>query len=142
MLDEIEFGHAQDSGVDAETEALARRVIGAAIEVHRIIGPGLPESVYRKALAHELELCGIGCAPEARVPVVYKGKTVGEGRVDILVDKRIVLELKTVDQISPVHRAQLIAYLQALRLRLGFLINFNVPMLKEGIKRVLNPHTI
>ncbi|MDB5301018.1 MAG: hypothetical protein JWO87_2681 [Phycisphaerales bacterium] len=122
---------------DAETENLAREVVGAAIEVHRIIGPGLPESVYRRALSHELDLRGILHKCEAPVPVVYKGKRVGKGSMDILVDGRLVVELKTVEALNEVHRAQAVAYLSATHHQLALLINFNVAMLKDGIRRVI-----
>jgi GxxExxY protein len=123
---------------DPETEDLARKVIGAAIEVHRIIGPGLPESVYRRALSHELDLRGILHQCEAPVPVVYKGKRVGKGSMDILVGGRLVIELKTVEALNDVHRAQAVAYLNATNHRLALLINFNVAMLKDGIRRVIH----
>jgi GxxExxY protein len=140
MEEEFEFRHEKDSGVPPEVESLARAVLGAAIEVHRILGPGLPESVYRKALSEELTLRNIVHVCEATVPVYYKGKLVGEGFVDVLVGDAIVFELKTVEDFHPVHRAQVIAYLQALQLKLGFLINFNVSILRDGIKRVVNKH--
>lgn len=130
-----------DSGIDPEIEAIAREVIGAAIEVHRVLGLGFPESVYRKALSHELDLRGIEHKCESPAPVVYKEVAVGVGKVDVLVAKSIVLELKTVESFSEVHRAQVIAYLQAMHMRLGYLINFNVALLRDGIKRILNPHT-
>jgi GxxExxY protein len=131
-----------DSGIDPQIEALGRNVIGAAIEVHRILGPGLPESVYRNALSHELKLRQIEHKCEAPLPVVYKGIVVGHGKVDLLVHGRIVLELKTVESLGEVHRAQVIAYLQALHLALGYLINFNVAVLRDGLKRIINPHPI
>jgi GxxExxY protein len=130
-----------DAGIDPEIEAIARQVIGAAIEVHRVLGPGFPESVYRNALSHELKLRGIEHKCEAPAPVMYKGVSVGEGKLDVLVAKSIVVELKTVESLSEVHRAQVIAYLQTMHLRLGFLINFNVVLLRDGIKRIINPHT-
>ena len=122
---------------DSETEDLAREVIGAAIKVHRIIGPGLPESVYRRALSHELDLRGILHQCEAPVPVVYKGKRVGKGSMDILVGGTLVVELKTVEALNEVHRAQAVAYLNATHHKLALLINFNVAMLKDGIRRVI-----
>ena len=135
-----EFRGRADSGVDAETEDLGEIVLGAAIEVHRVIGPGLPESVYRNALSHELSLRGIPHVCEAPVPIYYKGKLVGEGRVDLLVADRLVVELKCVEALTQVHRAQAIAYLQAKHLKLAFVINFNVAILKDGIKRVVNTY--
>jgi GxxExxY protein len=133
-----EFRGRQDSGIDEATEDLGEQVLGAAIEVHRVIGPGFPESVYRKALSRELTLRGIAHVCEAIVPIYYKGELVGEGRIDILVAVRIVVELKCVEALTQVHRAQAIAYLQARKLKLAFLINFNIAILKDGIKRVVN----
>ncbi|MDB5174935.1 MAG: hypothetical protein JWN51_3708 [Phycisphaerales bacterium] len=134
------FRHRERSEdcADPETEDLAREVIGAAIEVHRIIGPGLPESVYRRALSHELDLRGILHQCEAPVPVVYKGKRVGKGSMDILVGGKLVIELKTVEALNDVHRAQAVAYLNATNHQLALLINFNVAMLRDGIRRVIH----
>ena len=130
-----------ESRVDQETEDLAEQVIGAFIEVHRVIGPGLPESVYRNALSYELALRGIPHVCEAPVPIIYKGKLVGEGRIDLLVADRLIVELKCVEVLSPVHRAQAIAYLQAKKLKLALLVNFNVAILKDGLKRVVNTYS-
>jgi GxxExxY protein len=135
-----EFRGRADSGVSAEAEDLAENVLGAAVEVHRVIGPGLPESVYRNALSHELTLRGIAHVCEAPLPIYYKGRLVGEGRIDILVADCLIVELKSVEALSQVHRAQVIAYLQAKKLTLAFLINFNVAILKDGIKRVVNTY--
>lgn len=133
-----EFRGRETSGVDPEVEDLANTAIGAAIEVHRELGPGLPEHVYRQSMSIELNLRGIPHEVEARVPIYYKGVLVGDGRVDILVAQRLVLEFKVVEVLTEVHRAQTIAYLQALKLQLGLLINFNVALLKDGIKRVVH----
>ena len=118
-------------------EALAHVVIGAAIEVHSLLGPGLPELVYRNALSRELELRNVGHTVECTVPVEYKGVPVGKGKIDLLVDGVLVVELKVVDQLAPIHRDQVIAYLSALKLELGLLINFNVSVLADGVKRVI-----
>ena len=133
-----EFRGRGESGIDDATEDLGQQVLGAAVEVHRVIGPGLPESIYRKALSHELTLRGIAHVCEATLPIYYKGEFVGEGRLDILVADRIIVELKCVECLTAVHRAQAVAYLQAKKLKLAFLINFNVAILKDGIKRVVN----
>jgi GxxExxY protein len=133
-----EFRGRGESGIDEATEDLGAVVLGVAVEVHRVLGPGLPESVYRKAMSHELRLRGIAHVCEAVVPIVYKGELVGEGRLDILVEDRVIVELKCVECLTPVHRAQAVAYLQAKKLKLAFLINFNVAILKDGIKRVVN----
>ncbi len=123
---------------DDVAERLAYQVIGAAIEVHREIGPGMPEMAYELALAHELKLRGIDHERQVPVPVVYKGIKVGEGRLDLLVGGRLVVELKSCEQLLDVHRAQVRAYLLATGHVLGLLINFNVPILHDGLKRVVN----
>jgi GxxExxY protein len=124
--------------VDEEDDPLTRSVIGAAIEVHRVLGPGLLESVYQRALCHELELRGIPFRPFVRLPVRYKAVDLGDDLVlDILVDGQLVLELKAVNGIEPVHEAQLLTYLRLSGVRLGLLINFNVRFLREGIRRRL-----
>ena len=139
-MDVFDFRRRGDAGVDDETERLAVAVIGAAIEVHREIGPGMPEVAYKLALCHEFGLRGIPHRPEVPVAIVYKGKSVGETRIDILVAERLILELKAVESLGPVHRAQLLTYLQITKLKLGLLINFNVPVLKDGIRRIINPY--
>src|SRR4051812_45946130 len=108
VVDFFEFRQRGESGVDPGTETRAYEVIGACIEVHRLMGPGLPESSYRNALSHELMLRGVPHEVEARVPVYYKGVLVGEGKVDILVDKCLVVELKVVEALNDVNRAQVI----------------------------------
>lgn len=115
----------------------ASEVIGAAIEVHRKLGPGYLEAVYEEALAVELHLRGIPFVRQATVAVNYKGYMVGEGRLDIVVADMLIVELKTVERLSEVHVAQIIPYLKATHLQLGLLINFNVPALKQGIQRVV-----
>jgi GxxExxY protein len=132
-----EFRGRVESGLGQALEDLAEQVIGAAIEVHRELGPGLPEMVYRKALSYELELRGIEHACEAPLPVFYKGKKGGQGKMDILVKGELVVELKTVEQLNDVHVAQCVAYLSAGRRKLAILINFNVAILKDGIQRVI-----
>lgn len=121
----------------AGVDALCRRVIGAAIEVHRLLGPGFLESVYEEALCVELLLQDIRFARQVPVGVAYKGETVGEARIDLLVDDRLVVELKAVETLAPIHVAQVISYLKATRLTLGLLITFNVTILPRGIKRVV-----
>ena len=120
-----------------EVDDLARQVIGAAIEVHRTLGPGYLESVYEEALFYEIDLQGIPCERQVKVSVEYKGHPVGEGRLDLLVAKILPVELKAVDTLAPIHQAQLLSYLKMTGLHLGLLINFNVPLLKQGIKRII-----
>ncbi len=118
-------------------EALAHEMIGAAIEVHRALGPGYLESVYEKALSVELGLRGVEHVCQHPISLTYKGHDVGEGRVDILAERKLVVELKAVENFAPVHSAQVISYLKSTGSQLGLLINFNVPVLKDGIRRIV-----
>jgi len=118
-------------------DRLARTVIGAAIEVHRHLGPGYLESIYEEALAIELGLKGIRFERQKPISVIYKGHNVGEGRMDILVGEELLVELKAVDALAPIHKAQVISYLKATACHLGLLINFNVSVLKDGVQRVV-----
>ena len=124
-------------GVDLDVEDLAYRVIGAAIEVHAEIGPGFVESIYHNALAYELEQRGIAYQREEKVVVDFKEQVVGEGGIDLLVDQKLVVELKTVEAVTDIHRAQVSAYLKASGLRLGLLLNFNTAVMRDGVKRVI-----
>jgi GxxExxY protein len=128
---------AKKNELAADVDDIAHRVIGAAIEVHRHLGPGYLESIYEEALCRELEIRGIPFRRQAPVSVMYKDRLVGEGRIDILVAEALVVELKTVDSLAPIHTAQVISYMKALGLHLGILINFNTPVLKDGLKRVV-----
>ncbi len=122
---------------DAELDGLARAVIGAAIEVHRELGPGFLESSYGNALGVELTAREIPFRREAPVNLLYKGHPIGESRLDFLVGGRLIVELKAVESVNDVHRAQVIAYLKATGHNLGLLINFNVAVLKEGVRRII-----
>jgi GxxExxY protein len=113
------------------------KIIGCAIEVHRNLGPGLLESVYEKALCFEMEQHGIDFVSQITVPIIYKGKILGEHRLDLLVEGQIVVELKAVDRFDPVFQAQILSYLKLTGKNLGLLINFNVPVLRNGVKRVM-----
>ena len=114
-------------------------IISCAYEVHKVLGPGLLESVYQKALIHELKLKGFKVVSEIKVDIDYKGINIGNDlRLDILVNDSIVLELKSVETILPVHKKQLLTYLKLLNLQLGLLINLNTNLLKEGITRIVN----
>ena len=118
---------------------LTERIIGAAIEVHRELGPGLLESVYEYCLIAELKAHCLEVKSQVRLPVIYKGETLEkEFVIDILVENEIVLELKCVQVILPVHEVQLVTYLKLANKKLGLLLNFNVPVLKQGIKRKIN----
>jgi len=122
---------------EARDDDLARRVIGAAIEVHRHLGPGFLESVYEEALAIELGLREIPFARQASLPVVYKAHVVGEGRADFVVGGSLVVEVKAVSSLMDVHTAQVISYLKSGRFHLGLLLNFREAVLRRGIKRVV-----
>ena len=122
---------------DAELDQLARMVIGAAIEVHRHLGPGLLEEVYEEALCLEFDLRKIPFMRQERVGIAYKGRPVGKGKLDLLVGGRLIVELKSVERLAPIHSAQIISYLRMTSRMLGLLINSNVPVLREGIKRVV-----
>jgi GxxExxY protein len=120
-------------------DELSYKVIGCAIEVHRTLGPGLMESVYEKALMHELTLNNIPVRSQVAVKANYKGLDVGEGlRLDLLVDEQLIVELKSVDDFKPVHHKQLLTYLKLMNKQLGLLINFNVCNLTDGVKRIVN----
>ncbi len=125
--------------IPQEIEALATIAVDAALEVHRQLGPGLLESAYEACFAHELELRGIRHQRQVTVPLNYKGRLVEVGfRADVLVGEKLLIELKAVDELQPIHRAQVITYLKLLNLPLGLLINFNSALLKHGLRRVLN----
>ncbi len=122
-----------------EEEVVARKVIGAAIEVHRHLGPGLLESSYSAALARELELRGLPAEREYRLVAEYKGLPLDDAyRLDFLVAGRLIVELKCVDRVHAVHRAQMLTYLRCTGFRLGLLLNFNVALMRDGISRVIN----
>ena len=115
---------------------LSYNIIGAAIEVHRVLGPGLLESAYEECLCHELDLRGLAYERQKPLPVVYKDVRLDAGyRIDILVENRVVLELKAVETLLPIHEAQLLTYLKLGGWQVGLLINFNVAVLKDGIRR-------
>jgi GxxExxY protein len=123
------------SDINAVTEA----IIGAAIEVHRHLGPGLLESAYLNCLAKELELRDLCFEKEKRLPVEYKGFNLDCAyRLDLIVEDQVVVELKTVETILPIHEAQLLTYLKLTGCKIGLLINFNVPVLVKGLKRMIN----
>ena len=123
-------------GLIYQHQTLTREIIGAAIEVHKTLGPGLLESTYRSCLA--LELCDrhLRCEQERVIPLIYKGRKIDCGfRLDFLVEDTVVLELKSIESILPVHEAQLLTYLRLSNKHIGLLINFNVTRLKDGIHR-------
>lgn len=127
--------------MQTKIENLASEIVDSCFQVHSELGPGLLESTYQHCLAHELRERGIKIEVEKSMPVVYKDTQLNCGyRIDILVDNRIILELKSVEKIHPIHKAQLITYLKLAEINLGFLINFNVPLIKNGINRFVNDY--
>lgn len=122
-----------------DVNVVARGVVDAAIEVHRHLGPGLLESAYESSLAHELALRNLPVARQVSLPITYKGMALSTAyRLDLVVGGIVVVELKAVDQLEPIHMAQLLTYLRLGDFRLGMLLNFNVRLMKDGIRRVAN----
>ena len=122
-----------------ENNCLSGEIIGAAIEVHRLLGPGLLESAYELALERELVLRSMSVERQKAVPLEYKGIALGDGfRLDLLVNDQLVVEIKSVESLLPIHEAQLLTYLRLADKRLGLLINFNEKVIKEGVKRIVN----
>lgn len=122
-----------------ERNRLTGIVLDASIEVHKNLGPGLLESIYESCLCDELSNRGLRCERQVALPIHYKGKKLDETfKIDVLIEDEIVVELKAVEKILPIHEAQLLTYLRLAKTRLGLLINFNVPRLKDGFKRLIN----
>ncbi len=118
---------------------LTGEIIGAAIAVHRELGPGLLESTYEECLVVELEDCGLRMQRQVLLPVCYKDRILDAGyRIDLLVEDKVIVELKAVQKLEPIHEAQLLTYLKLAGKRLGLLINFNVHLLRDGLKRMVN----
>jgi GxxExxY protein len=132
-------GTKDTKGTKASALALSHEVIGAAIEVHRLLGPGLLESVYEIALCKELWIRGVSVERQVSVPVVYKGTPLECSlKLDLLIERIIMVEVKSVEKIIDIHKAQLLTYLRLRELWLGLLINFNVEVLRNGVRRLLN----
>ena len=124
--------------ISDEEERIAKMIVGSAYAVHKALGPGLLENVYEVCFCHELTQCGLSFLRQVVVPIVYDGITFDEGlRLDVLVEELVICELKAVQTMHPVFLAQLLTQLKLTEKRLGFLINFNVPLIKHGIKRVV-----
>jgi GxxExxY protein len=126
-----------------DIEEIARNIVNCAIRVHKTLGPGLLESVYQQCLAYDLEKVGLKVACEVPVPVTYEKVSIDMGfRIDMMVEKTVIIENKTVEKLLPIHQAQLLTYLKLTDLQLGFLLNWNVTLMKHGIKRMVNkmPH--
>jgi GxxExxY protein len=121
-----------------DKDPLTELVIGAAIEVHRLMGPGLLESIYQQCMEEELRLRGCPVEPQARIPLRYKGVELGDDLVmDLYFPERLVVELKAVEKLLPVHEAQLLSYLRLSKTRVGLLLNFNTPVLVNGLRRMV-----
>lgn len=119
-------------------EEVAREIVDAALAVHRALGPGLLESAYEQCLVFELNRRGVAVERQKEVPIVYQGMRIDAGyRIDLLVGGSVIVELKALDRLAPVHDAQLLSYLRLANLRIGFLINFHVRLLKDGIRRLI-----
>jgi GxxExxY protein len=125
------------TSVPEEDEALIHRTIGCCIAVHRALGPGMRERIYTRAVCLELAAESIPFETEKRFPVFYRDHLICHQRVDLMVDGRLVLEIKSVDQLAPVHRKQVLSYLRISKVPVGLLINFNVAVLPDGLKRVV-----
>jgi GxxExxY protein len=125
--------------IPAEIESLATQTVQAALAVHRALGPGLLESAYQQCMAIELSLSGLSVEREKLLPLIYRGHAIETAyRLDLIVGGKLLVELKAVDAVAPVHKVQVATYLKLLKLPLGLLINFNVPLIKDGISRILN----
>lgn len=131
-----------EGDVPAEWNAITHRIIGAAIEVHRGLEPGLPEAVYERALLSEFRRCGLRASEQVRFEVKYKGEGVGALTIDLLVEDLVVVELKSVETVNEVHLAQLMGYLHISHKPLGLLINFHVVRLREGVFRRINARAL
>ncbi len=126
------------TGGRVERDPLTEKVIGLAIEVHRVLGPGLLESAYEGCFCYELKANGVPHRRQVPLPVVYKSIKLDCGyRIDVVIDGRLVIELKTVDRLLPIHDAQMLTYLKLSGIRTGLLMNFNTPVLKDGIRRLV-----
>ena len=124
-----------------QIDELSYKVIGCAMEVHKTLGPGLFENIYEQALVHELTLNGIPVKTQVEIEINYKGTNLGNGlRLDVLVDNTLIVELKSVEELKPLHHKQLLTYLRLTDKRIGILINFNTENLKDGIKRIVNKY--
>jgi GxxExxY protein len=131
-----EFRAARNE-VEPEMDRLTESIIGACIEVHRELGPGLTENFYEAALCRELELRGISFERQLPAQVCYKGAKIGDSRIDLVVERSVIVELKSCEGLNQIHRAQLVCYLRITKLKIGLLVNFNVPILHDGVKRVV-----
>ena len=131
--------HGDTENTERMINPLSEKAIGSAIEVHRILGPGLLESAYEECLAHELTLRKLPFERQKGLPILYKGVRLDCGyRLDFVLESRLILELKAVDGILPIHQAQLLTYLRLSGIKYGLLLNFNAPLLRQGLRRMAN----
>ena len=131
-------GKKNSTGDQVELNELTRQIIGAAIEVHRHLGPGLLESAYETCLAYELGQLGLSVEQQKGLPLIYKEIRLDQGyRIDLLVEEKVVVEIKVVDKITSIHEAQVLSYLKFSGCQIGLLLNFNVKLLKNGIRRFI-----
>ena len=122
-----------------EINRITERIIGAAIDIHRELGPGLLESAYEQCLLWELEGAGMHVDRQVLVPITYKGRRVSDAfRLDLLVEKQVLVELKSIDDFAPIHTAQVLTYLKLSGLKIGLILNFKVDVMRKGIRRVVN----
>jgi len=121
---------------EMENDILTQKIIGAAIEVNRTLGPGLLESIYEEALCHEFDLRGIGYTRQVEIDVIYKGKIIKGQRIDVLIEDEVIVEIKSLSKLPEVSMAQVLSYLKATGLKRALIINFGAKMLREGIKRI------
>jgi GxxExxY protein len=131
-------GHEGHEGLSTKVERLAHEVVDAGFKVHKALGPGLLESAYEHCLAHEFQKRGLGLRKQLVLPIVYDGEHIDAGyRIDLLVEDTIVVEVKAIEALTRLHEAQLLTYLRLSGLRLGFLMNFNALLFKQGLKRIV-----
>jgi len=120
-------------------DEIGKKIVDSALEVHKALGPGLLESTYESCLRHELSIRGLKVVAQKELPVIYKGLKMDKAyRLDLLIEDKVIIEIKSVDLLNNIHLAQVLSYLKLSDLRLGFLINFNVKLIKDGIKRIAN----
>ena len=136
IMDDEDIFVDDEMSVDPALNQVTNAILGACIQVHRTLGPGFPEQVYCKSLEIEFRLRGINFQRECPIEVMYRGELVGTGRMDFLIEGQVILEVKAVETLPPIHIAQTISYLRAAHHRLALLINFNVRRLKDGIRRI------
>lgn len=130
--------HIESAAPVAGDDPLTRKIIGAAITVHKKLGPGLLESAYETCLCIEIRKSGLTFARQVEIPILYDGEPIScTFRVDLLIEDSVIVELKAVEHVSPVHHAQLLTYMKLARKRIGLLLNFNAPYLRDGIKRLI-----